>query len=110
MTPFIEWKNLPPVRESIAALIDIDLDAVQGWDAYKHAVSVADRSQIRVRSERLSTRLSPTQKVVTAAVLSTLDYPDLSGELLQGANIFALARRFDREQRGAVAGAISAGR
>ena len=65
------------------------------------------RIPVEVSSGAVKTALKIWEQ---AAVLSTLDYPDLAGEMLHGANVFAIIGRLDREQRMAVAGAISTDR
>lgn len=110
MTTFAEWKSLPAVREIVPALVKIDLDKIGNWQAYKHAVHIADRSNIFERAEKLSATQSGSELVATMAVLATMDYADYADEIGQKAGIRGLLRAtqfLDPDQRATVAGAIA---
>lgn len=110
MTTFAEWKSLPAVREIVPALVKIDLDKIDSWHAYKAAVYHADRSQIFKRAEKLASRQSGSELLLTMAILATMDYADLGDEIGQKAGIRGLlgASQFlDEAQRATVAGAIA---
>lgn len=109
MTTFSEWRSLPPVREIVPALVEIDLDRIPSWAAYKHAVHVADRSDIFDRAEKLTSKQSGSQVLATMAVLATMDYADYADEIGKkaGIGILRASQFLDENQRATVAGAIA---
>lgn len=111
MTTFTEWKKLAPVREMITALVgDIGLDSIPNWNAYKHAIWQADRSNIVDRANAWVDHRENEEIVAFAAVLWTMDYASLAGEICQKAgitNVFGPFSYLDDNHRKTVAGAFA---
>ena len=109
MTTFAEWKSLPPVREMTAALIDIDLDALETWKAYKTAVFAADRSRVPALADRWSRMRDSGEIAALMGILWSMDYSDLAGTVGQQNGITNLLRTLnyaDETHRRVVAGAL----
>jgi len=111
VTTFNEWKSLPTVRDMLKALVgDIGLDQIPNWSAYKHAVYLADRSQIIKRAEAWIDHRESEEVVAFAAVLWTMDYASFAGEICQKAgvtNVFGPINYQDDTHRKTVVGAFA---
>lgn len=109
MTTFAEWKSLPPVPEMVRALINIDLDAISTWRAYRNAVFEAERSNIRVLADKWSRMRDSGEVVALMGVLWSMDYSDLAGTVGQQngiTNVMRVLNYVDQTHRRVVAGAL----
>ena len=92
----------------VAALVDID--RLESWQAYKSAVYHADRSKIIERAWAWLTYRESEEIVTFAAVLFTMDYGSLAGEVCTMAgitNVFLHVGHLDANHSAAFAGAVA---
>lgn len=110
MTTFNEWKKLHTVRAMVPALVKLDLDKVESWAAYRRAVSFADRSKIIERAAKWCETHTACETTAFMAVLWTMDYAGLAGEIGEKAgitNFLELVNSLDEAHRATVVGALA---
>lgn len=109
MTTFAEWKNLPPVRDMVSALVEIDFDGIETWSGYKSAVYFADRSDIRSRANEWCQMRERVEVGAFMGVLRSMDYADLAHETAQDQgfdNLLRIMNYADDDHRRVLAGAL----